>query len=73
MAVKYCVIAGCEEELPEGRRLDECINCRASINMWKRRGVRAVVERRERLAKYDNRMKTLIGPKAVEVKRRKTS
>lgn len=67
MAAKICIIPECGEELSERSLLPTCANCRASINMWKRRGVRAVLERRARLKKYDSRMETLVDKRGSNV------
>lgn len=60
---KFCTMPECDEELSENARLDTCKNCRASMGMWKRRGIPAIIERRARLKKYDSRMETIIDEK----------
>lgn len=65
---KLCIIAGCDEEIAEGSRLDTCHLCRASINSWNKRRPAEVVARRERLKKYDCRMATLVDDAGVKVK-----
>lgn len=53
-----CSIPECDEELSPNARLPECKNCRASMGMWRRRGIPAILVRRSKLKKYDCRMET---------------
>ncbi len=62
-----CSIPECGNELSENSKLDACATCRASMGMWKRRGIRAIIERRMRLRKYDSRMETLQDSKGHNV------
>jgi hypothetical protein len=47
------------------------------MGMWKRRGIRAILQRRSRLKKYDSRMETLVdartGAKIVVLSQRRKS
>lgn len=69
MSTKFCATPECDEEIKPGSSLDHCVNCRASMNMWKRRGIRAILERRSRLKKYDSRMELIAKPRAVATKK----
>ena len=62
-----CSMPECDGELKETRatRTSFCVNCAASMGMWKRRGIRQILGRRARLKKYDSRMELLVGPKGV--------
>lgn len=62
-----CEMPKCDGELKEKRaeKTGFCINCAASMNMWKRRGIRAIMGRRDRLKKYDSRMALISEIKAV--------
>ncbi len=51
----YCKMPECDEEAAN----DFCKNCRASMGVWRRRGIRAIMARRSRLKKYDSRMEQL--------------
>jgi hypothetical protein len=64
----FCCTPECDTEIKPGSKLDHCTNCRASMGMWKRRGIRAILARRSRLKKYDSRMEMLVGPKVVKAK-----
>lgn len=69
-----CSIPECSNELSENSKLETCPTCRASMGMWKRRGIRAILERRSRLKKYDSRMETLAderGHNVVVLKQRR--
>lgn len=63
-----CLTPECDEEISERSKLDHCVNCRASMNMWKRRGIRAILVRRSKLKKYDSRMEFVSAPRAVKSK-----
>lgn len=63
-----CATPECDEEVSSRSSLPHCKNCRASMGSWKRRGIKAILERRSRLKKYDSRMEMLVGPKAVKSK-----
>ncbi len=65
---KICSMPECDGELTENAISPHCKNCRASMGVWKRRGIRAILGRRARLKKYDSRMELLIGPKEVKSK-----
>lgn len=65
---KMCIIAGCDEAIDPGSKLDTCKLCRASINSWNKRRPAEVVARRERLKKYDCRMATLVDDEGVKIK-----
>lgn len=69
----YCLTPECDEEISERSKLDHCPNCRASMGMWKRRGIRAILVRRSKLKKYDSRMEFVSSPHAVVVKKKKAS
>jgi len=56
MTTKFCVIPECDRALSPNSKLDACTNCRASMGMWRRRGVPAVLTRRANLKRYDCRM-----------------
>lgn len=71
MATNFCCTPECDEEIKPGSKLEHCVNCRASMGMWRRRGIRAILERRKRLKKYDSRMGTLVELKAVPAPARK--
>ncbi len=66
MSAKFCCMPECDEELKPNSKLDDCANCRASMGMWRRRGIKAILGRRSRLKKYDSRMERLVGPKEVK-------
>ncbi len=57
---KFCITPECDNELAEGSRLPHCATCRSSMGVWRKRGIRAIMERRSRLKKYDSRMETLV-------------
>ena len=61
---KFCSMPECDKELSPNSKLDTCVNCRASMGMWRRRGIPAIIERRSRLKKYDSRMETVIDEKS---------
>lgn len=65
MPAGICNIPECGNELSPRSQLPTCPTCRASMGMWKRRGVRAILVRRAKLKKYDSRMETLV-PKKVK-------
>lgn len=69
MSTKFCCTPECDEEIKPGSKLEHCVNCRASMGMWKRRGIRAILERRKRLKKYDSRMELIAKPRAVPAKK----
>lgn len=69
----FCCMPECDEELKPGSKLEHCQNCRASMGMWRRRGARAILERRSRLKKYDSRMEAISGPKSVKAGKAKAS
>jgi hypothetical protein len=58
-ASNYCSMPECDGELAPGTKLPFCKNCRASMGVWRKRGIRAILARRSRLKKYDSRMATL--------------
>jgi len=65
-----CSMPECDGELSE-RRADNtpfCINCAASMGVWRKRGISRILSRRARLKKYDSRMAMLVGPKSVSAK-----
>lgn len=61
-----CNIPGCDNELLPRSNLKACSNCRASMGMWKKRGVKAILVRRGKLKKYDSRMETLVPDRKVK-------
>jgi hypothetical protein len=67
----YCVTPECDEEISPRSKLEHCQNCRASMGMWRRRGIKAIMVRRSKLKKYDSRMERLVGPKSIETSGRK--
>lgn len=65
MSQFICATPECDEELSKRSKLPHCSNCRASMGMWKRRGIRAILIRRSKLKKYDSRMAFVSEVKSV--------
>lgn len=55
-----CTIPNCDGEVAADSKFKTCPNCRASMGMWRRRGIAATVVRRNTLNKYDTRMSYVV-------------
>lgn len=66
-------MAECDGELKAKRaeRTSVCTLCAASMSMWKKRGIRAIMLRRSKLKKYDSRMAQVSEIKAVTTKKKR--
>ena len=58
--MRKCIIAGCENLLTNKARLEECQQCRHMFRYWFQKTPTQVVERREALLKWQNRMRRLV-------------
>lgn len=56
---RQCVMPECDGEVSPRSESSFCKNCRASMGVWRKRGLRAILSRRSRLKKYDSRMEWL--------------
>jgi len=70
MARRVCDIDGCDEEIGDGAGehggLPICRKCRGSQYYWKRKGLKAIEERRTRLAFWDKRI-VYLNPRIEEM------
>jgi hypothetical protein len=68
--MKRCTTPGCDGEVTSPN-FDYCNNCCASIRRWNRRPTRDVIDRFNKLTKFQARMDIIL-PTNVVVKRYKT-
>lgn len=60
--MRACIIPHCDGEVAAESKFKTCSNCRASMGMWRRRGIAATLVRRNTLRKYDTRMSFITEP-----------
>lgn len=63
-----CIIECCDNIIKPRSRLTICATCRSSLYNWRRRKVGEVIARRQRLHKYDDRMRTIVSDDTMEKK-----
>lgn len=63
MKVRACIIPSCSNTIGPLSRLDVCSTCRSSFYYWGKRSPAQMINRREKLKLYDERLQNMLGNK----------
>lgn len=56
MTTRFCIISMCDSELRPGSKSDTCDTCKQGLRYWDNKSHAEVVERQQKLEKYQSRL-----------------